>query len=159
MNHGIPPMLKSGGYNAKPKRENGTSSYTQSSAPSYGATIIDTSCRAEQESTGLKNNIQTLERQPILNSHQAASMNELTKLSARNSVDDACKDRRHTREEHIESYTTIIWVAFALHAAVNFRQCPYAVYMPNRPPQSRRLLPEQGTTDSDELETNPVNAF
>nr|GEW08873.1 hypothetical protein [Tanacetum cinerariifolium] len=31
--------------------------------------------------------------------------------------------------------------------------------MPNRPPQSRMLLPEPGTTDSDELETNPVKAF
>ncbi|GJT25181.1 hypothetical protein Tco_0895118 [Tanacetum coccineum] len=50
---------------------------------------------AEQQSAGLKNDIQTLERQPILNSHQAASMNELTKLSDQISVDDAFKGEEY----------------------------------------------------------------
>ncbi|PWA87480.1 lipoxygenase [Artemisia annua] len=67
--------------------------------------------------------------------------------------------KMHTREELIESCATIIWVASALHAAVNFGQYPYAGYMPNRPPLSRRLLPEPGTEDYDELETNPEKAF
>nr|GEV18628.1 probable linoleate 9S-lipoxygenase 5 [Tanacetum cinerariifolium] len=67
--------------------------------------------------------------------------------------------KMHTLEELIQSCTTIIWVASALHAAVNFGQYPYAGYMPNRPPQSRRLLPEPGTADYDELETNPEKAF
>ncbi|GKA19918.1 V-type proton ATPase subunit A3-like protein [Tanacetum coccineum] len=69
--------IESGGYNAKPKRENGTSSYTQSSTP--------------LSKSPLDMDILTLERQPVLNSHQAASMNELTKLSDQISVDDAFK--------------------------------------------------------------------
>nr|GEV01093.1 protein MIS12 homolog [Tanacetum cinerariifolium] len=44
---------------------------------------------AEQESAGLKKEIQTLERQSVLNSHQAALINDLTKLSDQISVDDA----------------------------------------------------------------------
>nr|GEY70621.1 protein MIS12 homolog [Tanacetum cinerariifolium] len=47
---------------------------------------------AEQESAGLKKEIQTLERQSVLNSHIAASMNELTKLSDQISADDAFKE-------------------------------------------------------------------
>ncbi|GKD72726.1 probable linoleate 9S-lipoxygenase 5 [Tanacetum coccineum] len=74
-------------------------------------------------------------------------------------MDEPWWPKMHKREEHIESCTTIICVAYALLAAVNFTRCPFAVYMPNRPPQSRRLLPEPGTTYSDELETNPVKAF
>ncbi|GKA78119.1 heat shock protein 70 cognate protein, partial [Tanacetum coccineum] len=74
-------------------------------------------------------------------------------------MDEPWWPKMHKREEHIESCTTIICVAYALLAAVNFTRCPYAVYMPNRPSQSRRLLPEPGTTYSDELETNPVKAF
>lgn len=47
---------------------------------------------AEQESAGLKKEIQTLERQSVLSSHLAASMNELTKLSDQISADDAFKE-------------------------------------------------------------------
>lgn len=65
----------------------------------------------------------------------------------------------HTREDLIESCTIIIWVASALHAAVNFGQYPYAGYMPNRPSITRRLLPKPGTADYDELEKEPEKAF
>ncbi|GKE90572.1 protein MIS12 [Tanacetum coccineum] len=47
---------------------------------------------AEQESAGLKKEVQTLERQSVLNSHLAASMNELTKLSDQIYADDAFKE-------------------------------------------------------------------
>ncbi|KAI7746477.1 hypothetical protein M8C21_003293 [Ambrosia artemisiifolia] len=67
--------------------------------------------------------------------------------------------KMHTREELIQSCTIIIWVASALHAAVNFGQYPYGGYLPNRPAMSRRLLPEPGTPDYEELETDPEKAF
>ncbi|GJU48635.1 V-type proton ATPase subunit A3-like protein [Tanacetum coccineum] len=119
---------------------------------------------AEQQSAGLKNDIQTLERQPVLNSHQAASMNELTKLSDQfllmmhlkrlksreflklegTDQPSCCKGLGKGKKETDECLS---WWGY---------QCPYAVYMPNRPPQSRSVLPEPRTTDYDELETNPT---
>ncbi|KAK4852795.1 hypothetical protein QYF36_027138 [Acer negundo] len=67
--------------------------------------------------------------------------------------------KMHTREELIDSCTIIIWVASALHAAVNFGQYPYAGYLPNRPTLSRKFMPEEGTPDYAELESNPDKAF
>ncbi|KAG8097881.1 hypothetical protein GUJ93_ZPchr0013g37042 [Zizania palustris] len=55
--------------------------------------------------------------------------------------------------------TTIIWIASALHAAVNFGQYPYAGYLPNRPTVSRRRMPEPGTKAYEELERDPELAF
>ncbi|KAL3632074.1 hypothetical protein CASFOL_025058 [Castilleja foliolosa] len=37
--------------------------------------------------------------------------------------------------------TTLIWLASAQHAALNFGQYPYGGYIPNRPPLMRRLIP------------------
>lgn len=67
--------------------------------------------------------------------------------------------KMHTREELIDSCTIIIWIASALHAAVNFGQYPYAGYLPNRPTISRRFMPEPGTPEYDELKTNPDRVF
>ncbi|GKB51635.1 lipoxygenase 1, chloroplastic [Tanacetum coccineum] len=39
--------------------------------------------------------------------------------------------------------TTIIWLASAQHAALNFGQYPYGGYIPNRPPRMRRLIPDE----------------
>ncbi|KAK3042134.1 hypothetical protein RJ639_001254 [Escallonia herrerae] len=64
-----------------------------------------------------------------------------------------------TRAELTLSCTIIIWVASALHAAVNFGQYPYAGFLPNRPTISRRFMPEPGKPDYAELETNPEKAF
>ncbi|KAK3146378.1 hypothetical protein QOZ80_3BG0265360 [Eleusine coracana subsp. coracana] len=55
--------------------------------------------------------------------------------------------------------TTIIWIASALHAAVNFGQYPYAGYLPNRPTVSRRRMPEPGTKEYAELEKDPELGF
>ncbi|KAM0032202.1 putative linoleate 9S-lipoxygenase [Helianthus debilis subsp. tardiflorus] len=67
----------------------------------------------------------------------------------------------YTHEELIQSCTVIIWVASALHAAVNFGQYhPYGGYLPNRSAMSQRLLPEPGTSqDYEELEKYPEKAF
>ncbi|KAG0548029.1 hypothetical protein BDA96_01G131300 [Sorghum bicolor] len=55
--------------------------------------------------------------------------------------------------------TTIIWIASALHAAVNFGQYPYAGYLPNRPTVSRRRMPEPGSKEYEELERYPERGF
>ncbi|KAL6964786.1 Lox4p [Sarracenia purpurea var. burkii] len=64
-----------------------------------------------------------------------------------------------SRRDLIATCTTTIWVASALHAAVNFGQYPYAGYLPNRPTLSRRFMPEPGTPEYEEMETNPDKAF
>lgn len=65
----------------------------------------------------------------------------------------------HTCRDLMDTCTTIIWVASALHAAVNFGQYSYAGYLPNRPTLSRRLMPEPNTPEYDELRRNPDNVL
>ncbi|KAE8710550.1 Detected protein of confused Function [Hibiscus syriacus] len=55
----------------------------------------------------------------------------------------------------IYSCTIIVWLSSALHAASNFGQYPYAGYPPNRPTITRRFMPEKGTPEYTELESNP----
>ncbi|KAI3961707.1 hypothetical protein MKW92_052508 [Papaver armeniacum] len=64
-----------------------------------------------------------------------------------------------TKGHDMHGCTTIIWIASALHAAVNFGQYQYAGYGPNRPTVSRLFMPEPGTSDYDELEKNPDLVF
>ncbi|XP_061365129.1 seed linoleate 9S-lipoxygenase-2-like [Gastrolobium bilobum] len=65
----------------------------------------------------------------------------------------------HTIEELVETCTIIIWTASALHAAVNFGQYPYGGLILNRPTISRRLLPEKGTAQYDEMVKSPQKAY
>ncbi|CAO2836686.1 unnamed protein product [Amaranthus hypochondriacus] len=58
-----------------------------------------------------------------------------------------------------ETCTTIIWIASALHAVVNFGQYPYGGYMPNRPTITRRFMPKNDTPEYEELKTNPDGVF
>ncbi|KAL6893705.1 hypothetical protein ACP4OV_007803 [Aristida adscensionis] len=67
--------------------------------------------------------------------------------------------RMQTVAELAGACTTIIWIASALHAAVNFGQYPYAGYLPNRPTVSRRRMPEPGTKEYAELERDPERGF
>ncbi|RDX78495.1 Seed linoleate 9S-lipoxygenase-3, partial [Mucuna pruriens] len=64
-----------------------------------------------------------------------------------------------TCEELIQSCSTIIWIASALHAAVNFGQYPYGGFILNRPTLSRRLIPEQGTPEYEEMARNPQKTY
>ncbi|MCI31921.1 seed lipoxygenase, partial [Trifolium medium] len=64
-----------------------------------------------------------------------------------------------TLEELIEVCTIIIWTASALHAAVNFGQYPYGGFILNRPTLSRRLLPEKGSAQYDEMVKSPQKAY
>ncbi|TVU45522.1 hypothetical protein EJB05_05011 [Eragrostis curvula] len=63
-----------------------------------------------------------------------------------------------TVQELVRTCTTIIWVASALHAAVNFGQYPYAGYLPNRPTVSRRPMPEPGSKEYEQLEAGQKEA-
>lgn len=65
----------------------------------------------------------------------------------------------HTLSELTRTCTTIIWIASALHAAVNFGQYPYAGYAPNRPTISRRWMPEPGSPEYEALKENPDLVF
>ncbi|CAJ1950883.1 unnamed protein product [Sphenostylis stenocarpa] len=65
----------------------------------------------------------------------------------------------HTREELIQSCSTIIWIASAFHAAVNFGQYPYGGFILNRPTISRRLIPEKGTPEYEEMANNAQKAY
>ncbi|QCE02440.1 lipoxygenase [Vigna unguiculata] len=65
----------------------------------------------------------------------------------------------HSSKDLVEICTTIIWVASALHAAVNFGQYSYGGYILNRPTQSRRWIPKPGTEEYEEVKNNPQEAF
>ncbi|KAI5071291.1 hypothetical protein GOP47_0013542 [Adiantum capillus-veneris] len=58
-----------------------------------------------------------------------------------------------------EVLTTLIWLASAHHAAVNFGQYTYAGYMPNRPTMGRMLIPEEGDEEHHLMLSNPEGFF
>ncbi|XP_042506876.1 linoleate 13S-lipoxygenase 3-1, chloroplastic-like [Macadamia integrifolia] len=55
--------------------------------------------------------------------------------------------------------TTLIWLASAQHAALNFGQYPYGGYVPNRPPLMRRLIPAEGDPDYAYFMADPQRFF
>ncbi|KAI7735799.1 hypothetical protein M8C21_000561 [Ambrosia artemisiifolia] len=55
--------------------------------------------------------------------------------------------------------TTIIWLASAQHAALNFGQYPYGGYVPNRPPLMRRLLPDENDPEYMSFHDDPQKYF
>ncbi|XP_020277193.1 linoleate 9S-lipoxygenase 6-like [Asparagus officinalis] len=67
--------------------------------------------------------------------------------------------KMQTLDDLTHSCTIIIWIASALHAAVNFGQYAYTAYVPNRPTISRRFMPVEGTTEYDKLKTDPEKVF
>ncbi|KAH0784554.1 hypothetical protein KY290_004152 [Solanum tuberosum] len=73
--------------------------------------------------------------------------------------DEAWWPKMQTRQELIDCCTIIIWIASALHAAVNFGLYSYAGYLPNRPSLSWNLMPEPGSAEYEELKTNPDKVF
>lgn len=79
---------------------------------------------------------------------------ELVHVGHGDKKDETWWPEMQTRTELIHTCTIIIWVASALHAAVNFGQYPYAGYLPNRPTVSRRFMPEPGTPEYADLESS-----
>ncbi|KAH7439969.1 hypothetical protein KP509_04G085000 [Ceratopteris richardii] len=64
--------------------------------------------------------------------------------------------------ELVEVLTTLIWIASAHHAAVNFGQYAYAGYLPNKPTMGRKLIPEDDDSNSDDrqlLYSSPIPYF
>ncbi|KAG0450833.1 hypothetical protein HPP92_026728 [Vanilla planifolia] len=55
--------------------------------------------------------------------------------------------------------TTVIWLASAQHAALNFGQYPIGAYIPCRPPMLRRLLPAEGDPDYEFFRANPQQYY
>ncbi|KAB1218346.1 Linoleate 13S-lipoxygenase 3-1, chloroplastic [Morella rubra] len=55
--------------------------------------------------------------------------------------------------------TTLIWLASAQHAALNFGQYPYGGYVPNRPPLMRRLIPEENDPEYASFIADPQRYF
>ncbi|KAJ0929280.1 putative linoleate 13S-lipoxygenase [Helianthus annuus] len=55
--------------------------------------------------------------------------------------------------------TTVIWLASAQHAALNFGQYPYSGYIPNRPPLMRRLIPDEMDPEYASFLEDPQNYF
>ncbi|TYH07598.1 hypothetical protein ES288_A08G246100v1 [Gossypium darwinii] len=84
---------------------------------------------------------------------------ELREVGHGDKKDEPWWPKMQTREELIESFTIIIWLASAFHAAVNFGQYAYGGYSQNYPIGSRRFMPEKGTPEYTELANNPEKAF
>ncbi|XP_043691953.1 probable linoleate 9S-lipoxygenase 5 isoform X2 [Telopea speciosissima] len=84
---------------------------------------------------------------------------ELRDVGHGDKKDEPWWPKMQTLDELTQTCTTIIWIASALHAAVNFGQYPYAGYLPNRPTISRRFMPEPGSPEYAELESDPDNVF
>ncbi|KAL0414547.1 UNVERIFIED_CONTAM: putative linoleate 9S-lipoxygenase 5 [Sesamum radiatum] len=61
---------------------------------------------------------------------------ELREVGHGDLKDEPWWPKLQTQAELIHACTIIIWIASALHAAVNFGQYPYAGYLPNRPPSA-----------------------
>ncbi|KAJ9128560.1 hypothetical protein P3X46_034877 [Hevea brasiliensis] len=96
----------------------------------------------------------------VIKDHELQSWwKEIREVAHGDKKDEPWWPKMEKREELIESCTIIIWVASALHAAINFGQYPYGGYLPNRPSISRRFMPEKGTPEYEELKTNPDKAF
>lgn len=64
-----------------------------------------------------------------------------------------------TPEDLISILTTIIWLASAQHAALNFGQYPYGGYVPNRPPLMRRLIPDENDPEYAVFLSDPQKYF
>ncbi|KAL0921677.1 hypothetical protein M5K25_008774 [Dendrobium thyrsiflorum] len=84
---------------------------------------------------------------------------ELREIGHGDKRDEPWWPKLSTVVELIRTCTTIIWIASALHAAVNFGQYPYAGYSPNRPTISRRFMPELGSPEYETLRENPDLVF
>ncbi|TKY52225.1 linoleate 9S-lipoxygenase 5 [Spatholobus suberectus] len=84
---------------------------------------------------------------------------EIREVGHGDKKDEPWWPKMQTCEELIETCTIIIWIASALHAAINFGQYPYGGFPPSRPAISRRFMPEKGTPEYDELVANPEKAY
>ncbi|CAH2037169.1 unnamed protein product [Thlaspi arvense] len=65
----------------------------------------------------------------------------------------------NTVDDLVSIITTIIWLASAQHAALNFGQYPYGGYVPNRPPLMRRLIPDESDPEYASFISDPERFY
>lgn len=73
--------------------------------------------------------------------------------------DETWWPRLATSDDLTSILTTIIWLASAQHAALNFGQYPYGGYVPNRPPLMRRLVPDENDPEYVNFLSDPQKYF
>ena len=62
-------------------------------------------------------------------------------------------------DDLISILTTIIWLASAQHAALNFGQYPYGGHVPTRPPLMRQLIPKENDPEYMNFVKDPQGFF
>nr|VDD58707.1 unnamed protein product [Brassica oleracea] len=65
----------------------------------------------------------------------------------------------NTVDDLVSILTTLIWLASAQHAALNFGQYPYGGYVPNRPPLMRRLIPDESDPEYASFISDPEKFY
>lgn len=64
-----------------------------------------------------------------------------------------------SKKNLVEILTTVQWIPTAMHAPINFGQFDYAGFMPHHPCMCRRLIPEEGSKEMEELRADPVKFY
>ncbi|CAA7052485.1 unnamed protein product [Microthlaspi erraticum] len=64
-----------------------------------------------------------------------------------------------TVDDLVSILTTIVWLASAQHAALNFGQYPYGGYVPNRLPLMRGLIPDESDPEFASFLEDPQKYF
>ncbi|XP_058092518.1 linoleate 9S-lipoxygenase A-like [Magnolia sinica] len=81
--------------------------------------------------------------------------NEIRQVGHGDKSDEQWWYQMNTLSNLIQTLTTLIWIASALHASINFGQYGYAGYPPNRPTMCRKFIPEEGTLEYAEFLEDP----
>ncbi|BBN18325.1 protein MpLOX12 [Marchantia polymorpha subsp. ruderalis] len=81
--------------------------------------------------------------------------NEIVNVGHADLKDAPWWPKADSRSSLVDILTTISWIAGPHHAAVNFGQYAYAAFTPNRPPITRRLIPEMNSVQYFELIADP----
>ncbi|KAL9303445.1 hypothetical protein ACSQ67_020708 [Phaseolus vulgaris] len=68
-------------------------------------------------------------------------------------------DQMTTLSSLVEALTTLIWIASAKHASLNYGQYAYSGYPPNRPTLCRKFVPVEGTVEFGEFLKDPDKFF
>ncbi|KAL1339390.1 hypothetical protein AAHE18_U032900 [Arachis hypogaea] len=95
----------------------------------------------------------------VQDSELQAFWKELVEVGHGDKKNESWWPKMQTRAELVQTCSTLIWIASALHAAVNFGQYPYGGYILNRPTLSRQFMPEKGSKEYDDLAKNPEKVF
>ncbi|XP_028798111.1 linoleate 9S-lipoxygenase 5-like, partial [Neltuma alba] len=67
--------------------------------------------------------------------------------------------RMTTLPNLVEALTTLIWIASAMHASLNYGQYVYSGYPPGRPTLCRQFIPDEGTHEFGEFLKDPDKFF